>query len=414
MPARDMYDKYFPSWRKPHNFTVDMREVVADPEEIAQAEGLEKSLLEKPQNRRMVLDHIHIVKKPSSQAAEKETSQPSSVNMVRTLPRREVQKIFALAARAYDSDKTNVEIGVPVEPFTFAEAMSLPDADKWLEAINSELNSLYANETFTEVSEVPAGQKEMGGRWVFKHKVGLDGEVKYKARLVIKGYEQRFGVHYTETYAPVINLRTVRVLLALAAYLNLEIHQMDVETAFLHSGLPVQERTYMKLPVGYDPKSPTTKALLLLKSLYGLKQAPLLWNRDIHGALTDPSFPCKLRRSISDECLYIGVDVIIGIYVDDLLIFARDIKVVNTIKTALMARYKMKDLGEAKKFLGLRITRDRVNHTLRIDQEEYCLGIVRRFGLQNHKSRFTPMQPNLHLTTTADSTVLLTQDALLY
>ena len=133
----------------------------------------------------------------------------------------------------------------------------------------SEVNSLVRNETFIEVAQVPSREKVMGARWVFTRK--QDGS--YKARLVIRGFEQRYGIHYTKTYAPVVNLATVRVLLAMAAHFDLHIHQMDVKTAFLNSILPEDQRVYMKIPNGYSKISDETVALLLLKSLYSLYQA---------------------------------------------------------------------------------------------------------------------------------------------
>jgi Reverse transcriptase (RNA-dependent DNA polymerase) len=123
--------------------------------------------------------------------------------------------------------------------------MSLPDTDKWLEAITSELNSLKKNSTWMEVNSVPEGIKQMGSCWVFRKKTEADGSKVYKARLVIKGYEQHYGVNYTKTYAPVVNLCTIRCLFTLAAYLNLEVHHMDVSTAFLNAELPEDERAYM-------------------------------------------------------------------------------------------------------------------------------------------------------------------------
>src|SRR2546423_11375139 len=100
--------------------------------------------------------------------------------------------------------------------------MNLPDSDKWTDSINEEIDTLVKNETFEEVTEPPSwwkkGRRPMGARWVFKRKSKPDDSTRYKSRLVVKGYEQRFGIHYTETYAPVVNLRTIRTLMATAAH----------------------------------------------------------------------------------------------------------------------------------------------------------------------------------------------------
>jgi hypothetical protein len=193
---------------------------------------------------------------------------------MRRRPRTAEQiKARAFAARTYKRLASGEEPGIPLEPNTFAEAMQLPDKARWLEAVQSELQSLQTNNTFKEIAEgeVPKGKKVLGACWVFSKKPLDNSELKYKARLVIKGYEQRFGIHYTETYAPVVNLRTVRTLLALAAYLDMEVHQMDVTTAFLNAELPEDEQIHMEVPAGYSTGASNTVALLLLKSLYGLK-----------------------------------------------------------------------------------------------------------------------------------------------
>lgn len=338
-------------------------------------------------------------KVPTSVMVSKHASSPLTLS--------KHQKHFAWHARitAYDTSLRNpsaprtemetLEEELCLEkyiPKSYKEAMNSHEADHWREAVQQELASMSQNGTWNEVSLIPSGTKIMTARWVFTRK--HDG--RYKARLVIRGFEQRYGIHYTKTYAPVVNLRTVRVLLALVAYADLELHQMDVKTAFLNSSLPEPERVYMNVPEGYHGLKDTV-ALYLLKSLYGLKQAPLLWNLDLHSTLTSENFPVKLSRSYSDECLYVGEDLIIGIYVDDLIMISRSISVISAVKAHLKAKYEMTDLGEAKKFLSLRITRDRSRRLLRIDQSEYCKKILSRSGMDTTKKRKTPMPPGFHL-----------------
>ena len=113
---------------------------------------------------------------------------------------------------------------------------------------------------------MPAKKKILGVRWVFK----IKDNGRYKTRLVIRGFEQRYRIYYTDTYASVVNLTTIRVLLAVVTYLDLHIHMLDVKTAFLNSILPKKERIYIKVPDAYSKLSDDTIALLLLKSLYDL------------------------------------------------------------------------------------------------------------------------------------------------
>src|SRR6202008_3003971 len=145
------------------------------------------------------------------------------------------------------------------DPMTYKEAISLPDAKLWEEAINQELKSLKNNDTWTIVPEVPAGCKPIGCRWVFKKKLNTDRSgARYKARLVAKGYSQQQGIDYDETFAPVAKFISIRALLSIGATLNLEIHQMDIKTAFLNGDL--DEEIYMTVPEGIDQAERVTRA----------------------------------------------------------------------------------------------------------------------------------------------------------
>ena len=114
-----------------------------------------------------------------------------------------------------------------------------------------------------------SGKRAIGCKWVFKQKRNADGSKRFKARLVIKGYEQQYGIDYEETFAPVAKFATVRLLFALAAQYDWEIDQMDVITAFLNPVL--QEEVYMELPKGVGASASGGKLYCRLKkSLYGL------------------------------------------------------------------------------------------------------------------------------------------------
>lgn len=158
------------------------------------------------------------------------------------------------------------------DPKTIKEALSTPDAPLWKEAIESEMNSILHNHTW-EVVDLPPGTKPLGCKWILKRKYKADGTIdKYKARLVVKGYRQKEGLDYFDTYAPVSRITSIRVFIAIAALRGLEIHQMDVKTAFLNGEL--EEEIYMEQPEGYIVPGQERKVCRLVKSLYGLKQAP--------------------------------------------------------------------------------------------------------------------------------------------
>ena len=137
------------------------------------------------------------------------------------------------------------------------------------------MKALQKNETW-DVVDLPKGKIPVGCKWVFTVKYNSDGTVeRYKSRLVAKGFTQTLGVDYTETFAPVAKLNSVRVLLSLAANLDWPLYQMDVKNAFLNGDL--DEEVFMELPPGFELTRDRKKVCKLKKSLYGLKQSPRAW-----------------------------------------------------------------------------------------------------------------------------------------
>ena len=158
------------------------------------------------------------------------------------------------------------------EPQSFKEAMTSPEAPYWKEAINDEVESILQNHTW-ELVDLPPSSKPLGYKWIFNKKMKAYGSIdKYKARLVIKGYKQKEGFDYFDTYSPVTRISFIRMLIAIAAIHNLEIYQMDVKTTFLNGDL--DEEIYMEQPEGFIVPGQENKVCRLVKSLYGLKQAP--------------------------------------------------------------------------------------------------------------------------------------------
>ena len=135
------------------------------------------------------------------------------------------------------------------EPQSFKEVMLSPEAPYWKEAINDEVESILQYHTW-ELVDLPPSSKPLGYKWIFKKKMKADGSIdKYKARLVIKGYKQKEGLDYFDTYSPVTRISSIRMLIAIAAIHNLELHQMDVKTTFLNGDL--DEEIYMEQPEGF-------------------------------------------------------------------------------------------------------------------------------------------------------------------
>ena len=156
--------------------------------------------------------------------------------------------------------------------------------------MNDELQSLKENEVW-EVCDLPKDRKLVSCKWIFKLKDLPDGALKYKARLVARGFSQVEGVDFTETFAPVIRFQSLRMLLAKANEEGMFIHQMDVKTAFLYGDLDTE--IYMELPEGFEDEKRQGKVCRLKKSLYGLKQSPRCWNHKLDEFLKSIGFtPC--------------------------------------------------------------------------------------------------------------------------
>ena len=273
-----------------------------------------------------------------------------------------------------------VDVSVPK---TYKQATSPENINTWKAAIDKEHDSLLRNHTWVLIERKP-GMKVLPSKYVFKFKI-----TGPKARVVALGLLQVHGVDYIETYAPVVNIITIRLLLALVAQLDLELDQMDVITAFLYGDIDID--IYMEVPEGLkDPKRPNL-VCKLLKSLYGLKQAPRQWYAKIHSFLVELGF----ISSSNDPCLYTlhtsSELMIIVLYVDDILIAGSKRASIESIKAKFKARFEMKDMGEASEILGIEINRDRSKRTLFLHQSRYTEKVLERFEMENSKPVASPM-----------------------
>ncbi|KAL8089363.1 hypothetical protein AgCh_038981 [Apium graveolens] len=176
------------------------------------------------------------------------------------------------------------------DPWTYEDALQDKDADLWQKAMESEMESIFSNQVW-ELVEPPNGVKPIGYKWIYKKKRGSDKKVKaWKARLVAKGYTQKEGIDYEETFSPVVMLKSIRILLCIAAHLDYEFWQMDVKTAFLNGSL--EETIYMQQPEGFIKEGQKHLVFKLKKSIYGLKQASRYWNIRFDQAAQSYGFCC--------------------------------------------------------------------------------------------------------------------------
>ena len=266
--------------------------------------------------------------------------------------------------------------------------------------MQEEYDSLIANGTW-DLTPLPKDRRTVGCKWVFRTKKDANSVVVcHKARLVAKGFCQVEGIDFNETFALVAKFSTIRCILALGAAMDLEMHQMDVKTAFLNGEL--EEDIYMDQPQGFERQGAEHLVCKLKKSLYRLKQSPRAWYEHIDTFFVNEGF----TRSHADHSLYIMQTshyiVIVIIYVDDLIMMASDMEVLKEVKSRLEEEYNMSDLGELHFFFGVQIERNRAAHTITLHQGHYIEEVLVRFGMEDCKPIGTPLDPKAALVKLTD------------
>ena len=278
-------------------------------------------------------------------------------------------------------------------PTTHKEAVADEHSDQWQSAMEQEIESLKDNNTFV-ATKLPSGTKVVGGRWVYTVKGDFNSEPVYKARYVAKGYSQTPGVDYNDTFAPTPRMESLRVLLQFAVQNALQIHQMDVKSAYLHA--PLEEEIYVNPPKGFGEVDESGGKLVwkLLKSLYGLKQSGRNW----HNHLRQFLFEKKFVQSDADPCIFIYKHspdlVIMLVWVDDIVLVVNNNKAMGDIKKVLKKNFKMKDMGPLTFFLGIQFHQK--ENSLVMNQSHYLSEILKKFKMDNCKPRKTPCETNAH------------------
>ncbi|GKC85591.1 retrotransposon protein, putative, ty1-copia subclass [Tanacetum coccineum] len=280
---------------------------------------------------------------------DQEIDEPQSdINPIR----RSTRTCSATDRLCLHDDAEEHELGDLGEPANYKAALLDPESDKWLNAMNVEMQSMRDNEVW-ELVDLPPNEKTVGHKWLFKKKTDMDGAVHtYKARLVAKGFTQTPRIDYEETFSPVADIRAIRILIAIAAFYDYEIWQMDVKIAFLNGYL--NEEIYMEQPKGFvNPKYPN-KVCNLKRSIYGLNNIPML----------------------------------------------------QDVKSYLGRCFAMKDLGEAAYILGIKIYQDRSKRLIGLCQSAYIEKILKRYFMKNSKCGTISMQEKLKLSKSQGASTL--------
>jgi histone deacetylase 1/2 len=264
------------------------------------------------------------------------------------------------------------------------EALNDPS---WKKAMQEEIEALHKNGTWHLVPPIK-GANIINCKWVFKVKRKADGSIeRYKGRSVAKGYKQRYGIDYEDTFSPVVKIATMRLVLSIAVSKGWCLRQLDVQNAFLHGVL--EEEVYMRQPLGFENANKPHHVCKLNKALYGLKQAPRAWYAKLSTKLCGLGF----KASKSDTSLFIysknGVTIFMLIYVDDIIVTSSSQEVVTALLKDLRSEFALKDLGELSYFLGIQVTP--IQGGILLKQEKYATDILARVGMTKCKTSSTPL-----------------------
>ncbi|GJY58036.1 zinc finger, CCHC-type containing protein [Tanacetum coccineum] len=273
-------------------------------------------------------------------------------------------------------DAEEHELGDLGEPANYKAALLDPESDKWFDAMNVEMQSMKDKEVW-DLFNLPPNGKTVGSKWLFKKKTDMDGAVHtYKARLMVNGYTQTLGIDYEETFYPIVDNRAIRILIAVTAYYDYEIWQMDVKTAFLNGYL--SNEVYLEQPEGFvNPKYPNQRFDDEIKK-FGFSQ-----NADE---------PCVYLKASGSNVTFLIL------YVDDILIMGNSIPMLQDVKSYLGKCFAMKDLGEAAYILGIKIYRDRSRRLIGLCQSAYIEKIFKADSHRNSNVEYTPCKDKLRLS----------------
>ncbi|GJY12254.1 retrovirus-related pol polyprotein from transposon TNT 1-94 [Tanacetum coccineum] len=263
-------------------------------------------------------------------------------------------------------------------------------------AIIEEMVSLKTNKACSLV-RLLARKNASQSLGMFMVKEEQDGSKRYKARLMVKGFQQKRGVDYNEIFSPVVKMTTIRLVLSIVAAKDLYLEQLDVKTTFLHGDL--DEDIYMTQSKGFQSAGKEENLMCKLnKSLYGLKQKPR------QQCLKFDSFMQRAgyKRCAMDHCCYLkkvgSSFIILLLYFDDMLVVGSDMAEIKKLKRQLSQEFEMKDLGSAKQILGMSIIRDKTKGTLRLSQEKYIRKVLEKFNMKDAKARCQPLGDHFELS----------------
>ncbi|CAI7813356.1 unnamed protein product [Closterium sp. NIES-54] len=274
-------------------------------------------------------------------------------------------------------------------PRSYAEAIEGPYSSQWQAAMDAEMASWKSTGTY--VDEVPPpGANIVTGMWIFRVKRPPGSPPAFKARYVARGFSQRQGVDFFQTFSPTPKMTTLRVLLHVAAQRDYELHSLDFSTAFLQGSL--HEEIWLRRPPGFTGSFPAGSQWSCRRPVYGLRQAPREWHDTLRTALAALGF----APSTADPSLFLRTDTTLPpfyvlVYVDDLVFATADMEALAHVKSELQKRHTCTDLGELTSYPGFRITRDRAQRTITLTQSHMVQQVLQRFSFTYSSPQSTPL-----------------------
>ncbi|CAI7823245.1 unnamed protein product [Closterium sp. NIES-53] len=278
-------------------------------------------------------------------------------------------------------------LDIPI-PRTHAKAVSGPWASYWIAVEEAEMASYRSTSTYIDAVP-PPGTNVVSGRWLYKVKRLPGSPPVFKARYVARGFSQREGVDFFQTFAPTLKMTTLWVLLHIAAHRDYQLHSLDFSTAFLKGGL--------RRPPGFTGSFPPGTQWQLCRPVYGLRQTPREWHDTLRLTLAALDF----FSSSANPSLFVcrgSTPFFVLVYVDDLVFATPDRNALAFVKEELQRRHTCTNLGELQHYLGLQITRDRAARTITLTQSHVIEQILSRFRFPFSKVQLTPLAVDHGLT----------------
>ena len=311
---------------------------------------------------------------------------------------KQIDQVFSAISEMTKIDPSTLEF--EDEPKTWEEAQQSVDARRWEEGYRDELKSLKEMGVYKLVprQDVPQGTKIRKGRPVFRIKRDETGKaVRWKVRLVFKGFEQIYGKDYTKTTSPTARMESWRILLHLAAALDWDAQQIDIKTAFLYGLLPDDEIQYMEQPRGFEEPGKEEHIWRIERGLYGMKQSGRIWNQTMNDQMLSWGF----THLSCESCIYYrnsdSGTIISAVHVDDFLSIASNKMENEKFKDQMRSIWTISDLGAVRFVVGIAVTWDRPNRTVMLSQTALIDKIVTQFGQRNASPAPVPMDPGLKL-----------------